>query len=75
MKRLNPLTNKPFSYGDIREDGSLGVSYKHSDPKSMIITAFSLFNDKINSSKTDYRDFGRFINTIFFIINIIYFLF
>ena len=51
--------------GDIREDGSLGVSYKHSDPKSMIITAFSLFNDKINSSKTDYRDFGRFINTIF----------
>jgi len=28
MKRLNPLTNKPFQYGDIREDGFFFQSYK-----------------------------------------------
>ena len=28
MKRLNPLTNKPFQYGDVREDGFFFQSYK-----------------------------------------------
>lgn len=28
MKRLNPQTNKPFCYGDIREDGKLFLKYK-----------------------------------------------
>jgi hypothetical protein len=30
MKRLNPLTKKPFKHGDIREDGYIFVSYNTS---------------------------------------------
>lgn len=32
MKRINPQTNKPFKYGDIREDGCVFVQYFPSKP-------------------------------------------
>lgn len=32
MRRLNPKTNKPFKYGDVREDGYIFVQYRTTRP-------------------------------------------